>query len=246
MKNFYLLLFVVCFTSCSLSKRTVTENYEHSPKKVLRTLNKTENQINFIQAKAKVSFNSKGKKKSNTITYRLSSNEKIWINASLGAARILINNDSIKYYNKLEKSFYKSDFNYVNDQIGIKADFKIFENLILAIPIEKLSFSNFRKKIDGFYTYENDILLNDKKVKSVIYVSPFNFKISKQIFIESDNKLIVYYQEYKKLKDQFIPTKISFFNNDIENLKIEIKSISAPEKLNTPFKIPKNYNRIKL
>ena len=121
MKNFYLLLFVVCFTSCSLSKRTVLENYEHSPKKVLRTLNKTENQINFIQAKAKISFNSKGKKKSNTITYRLSSNEKIWINASLGAARILINNDSIKYYNKLEKSFYKSDFNYVNDQIGINA-----------------------------------------------------------------------------------------------------------------------------
>ena len=80
----------------------------------------------------------------------------------------------------------------------------------------------------------------------MIYVSPFNFKISKQIFIESDNKLIVYYQEYKKLKDQFIPTKISFFNNGIENLKIEIKSISAPEKLNTPFKIPKNYKRIKL
>ena len=78
MKNFYLLLFVVCFTSCSLSKRTVLENYEHSPKKVLRTLNKTENQINFIQAKAKISFNSKGKKKSNREIFKTNSFKKYW------------------------------------------------------------------------------------------------------------------------------------------------------------------------
>ena len=40
--------------------------------------------IDYIQAKAKVSFRDNNKIKSNTITMRISSDEKIWINASLG------------------------------------------------------------------------------------------------------------------------------------------------------------------
>ena len=84
--------------------------------------------------------------KSNTVTFRISSDEKLWINAALGAARILIDKDSIKYYNKIEKNFFVTDFDYVNNKIGIEANFQILQSLLLGILIEKFSPSSLFKR----------------------------------------------------------------------------------------------------
>ena len=40
--------------------------------------------------------------------------------------------------------------------------------------------------------------------------------------------------------------KIRFVNNGNENFNIEIKSISSLDKINIPFRVPKNYSRIEL
>ena len=46
-----------------------------------------------------------------------------------------------------------------------------------------------------------------------------------------------------KFKIKIFQQKLGFLNNGLENLNIEIKSISALEKINIPFRIPKNYKR---
>ena len=134
MKKIILLLSVFFLSSCSLfynaSKKNNESTRKFTPKKSIRNANNNLNSIEYIQAKAKVSFRDNNKIKSNTITMRISANEKIWINASLGAARILIDNDSIKYYNKIEKNYFTSDINYINDKIGFDSNFEIFQNLI--------------------------------------------------------------------------------------------------------------------
>ncbi len=246
MKKIILLLFALWFSSCSVSKKVISKNKEYSPKKVIRNINKATNQINYLQAKAKVSFVNNNKKKSNTVTYRLSVNEKLWVNATLGAVRILIDNDSIKYYNKLERNYFISDFDFINDQIGISADFDILQNLILGMLMQKLEFSSYFDKKEGNYIFKKEIDFGQKKVESLIHVSASDFRIYQQSFTESNNKFIVFYSDYKKLKEQYIPTKIRFINNGDESFNIEIKSFSAPEKLNTPFKIPKNFKQTNL
>jgi hypothetical protein len=244
MKKTILLLLIISFSSCSLTKKTIESDRKYSPQKVIRNANKNINKIKYIQAKAKISFTDNKKIQSNTITLRISSNQKLWANATLGAARVLINNDSIKYYNKIERNFFVSDFNYINKIIGIEIDFQILQSLILGVLFEKYDYSSFNEINDEIYSFKKDIVLGKKSFKSMVYISPYNFRILKIIFNDDINKFEVDYDDYLILENQNIPTKITFRNNGVENFHIEIKSIVSLDKINLPFRIPKSYKRI--
>lgn len=244
MKKTILLLLIISFSSCSLTKKTIESDRKYSPQKVIRNANKNINKIKYIQAKAKISFTDNKKIQSNTITLRISSNQKLWANATLGAARVLINNDSIKYYNKIERNFFVSDYNYINKIIGIEIDFQILQSLILGVLFEKYDYSSFNEINDEIYSFKKDIVLGKKSFKSMVYISPYNFRILKIIFDDDINKFEVDYDDYLILENQNIPTKITFRNNGVENFHIEIKSIVSLDKINLPFRIPKSYKRI--
>lgn len=239
-----ILLLLIFLSSCSLTKKTIESDRKYSPQKVIRNANKNINKIKYIQAKAKISFTDNKKIQSNTITLRISSNQKLWANATLGAARVLINNDSIKYYNKIERNFFVSDFNYINKIIGIEIDFQILQSLILGVLFEKYDNSSFNEINDEIYSFKKDIVLGKKSFKSMVYISPYNFRILKIIFNDEINKFEVDYDDYLILENQNIPTKITFRNNGVENFHIEIKSIVSLDKINLPFRIPKSYKRI--
>ena len=251
MKKIILLLSVFSLSSCSFLYNTSKDNNESSrkfsPKKSIRNANNNINSIEYIQAKAKVSFRDNNKIKSNTITMRISSDEKIWINASLGAARILIDNDSVKYYNKIEKNYFVSDINYINKKIGFESNFDILQNLVLGILIHKFEPSSLYQKTENSYIYKDDKFnLNSKVIQSTVSISPFNSRVLKHSFKDQNNFFEVSYDHYTIVDKQILPTKIRFSNNGLESLYIEIKSISSLEKINIPFRIPKNYKRIKL
>ena len=251
MKKIILLLSIFSLSSCSFLYNTSKDNNESSkkftPKKSIRIANNNINSIEYIQAKAKVSFRDNNKIKSNTITMRISSDEKIWINASLGAARILIDNDSVKYYNKIEKNYFVSDINYINEKIGFESNFEILQNLVLGILIHKFDPSSLYKKTENSYVYKDDKFnLNSKVIQSTVSISPFNSRVLKHSFKDQNNFFEVSYDDYTIVDEQILPTKIRFSNNGLESLYIEIKSISSLEKINIPFRIPKNYKRIKL
>ena len=77
-------------------------------------------------------------------------------------------------------------------------------------------------------------------------ISPYNFTIIKQTFTTDENLFEVIYDDYIKVENQNFPTKIRFINNGLENFNIEIKSISSLDKINIPFRVPKNYKRVDL
>lgn len=249
MKKIILLISIVFLNSCSLfynaSKNSNEAKKKYSPQKSIRNANKNVNTINYIQAKAKVSFRENNKLKSNTVTFRILSDEKLWVNASLGAARVLIDKDSIRYYNKIEKNYFVTDFEYVNDKIGLKTNFQIVQNLLLGILIEKFSPSSlFKKSKDSYIFKEQQLILQSNNIESSVTINPYNLTILKQTFYNDNNMLEVIYDDYIKVEGQNIPTNIKFLNNSVENLNIEIKSFSSLNKINIPFKIPKNYKRI--
>ena len=251
MKQTILLLSFFILSSCTLLYNASKENNDSkrkfTPKKSIRNANNNFNSIEYIQVKAKVSFRHNNKVKSNTITIRISADEKIWINASLGAARILIDNDSVKYYNKIEKNYFISDINYINDKIGFDSNFEMLQNLILGILIHKFDTSSLYKKTENSYIFRDEnFTINSKPVQSTVSISPYNFRVLKHSFKDQYNSFEVSYDDYTIVDEQILPIRIRFSNNGKENLYIQIKSISSLEKINIPFSIPKNYKRIKL
>ena len=139
------------------------------------------------------------------------------------------------------------DSNYLNDKIGFDLNFEIFQNLILGILIHKFDPSSLYKKTDNSYIYRDDkFIINSKVIQSTVSISPYNFRVLQHSFKDQNNFFEVSYDDYTIVDKQIFPTKIRFSNNGLENLYIEIKSISSLEKINIPFRIPKNYKRIKL
>lgn len=246
MKKIVLLISFVVLNSCFSSKETIEGVKMYSPKKSIRNANKNINTIQYIQARAKISFLDNKKVKSNNVTLRILSDEKIWANAALGAVRVLIDKDSIKYYNKIEKNFFVSDFDYLNNRIGIQANFKMLQNLILGILVDKFETSSYYQKIDNNYLYKKNFKINSKLVESIVFINPYNFTINKQVFINEDKKFEVHYNNYLSIDNQNIPTKIRFLSNGKESLIIDFKSITSLDKINMPFKIPKSHRRINL
>ena len=88
--------------------------------------------------------------------------------------------------------------------------------------------------------------MNSKILKSTALISPYNFRVLKHSFYDEDNFFEVAYDDYTMIDDQMIPTKIRLISNGLKSLSIEIKSITSPEKINLPFKIPNNYKPINL
>ena len=251
MKKIILLLSVFFLSSCSLffnaSKNNNVNNKKYTPKKSIRIANDNYNSIEYIQAKAKVSLRNNNKMKSSIISFRLASDEKIWISASLGAARVLIDKDSVKYFNRIEKKYFVSDYNYLNSLIGFDTDFNILQNLLLGILIHKFDPSSLTLKSEDRYVFNEDqFRLKSKIINSTVSISPYNFRILSHSFLHKDNLFEVFYDDYTLIDEQILPTKIRFTNNGKDNLLIEIKSISSVEKINTPFNIPKNFKAINL
>ena len=251
MKKLILLLTIIFFSSCSLfyntSKYTTDDRKKLTTKKSIRLANKAINSIDYIQAKAKVSFRDNNKIKSNTITLRIDSDDKLWINSSLGAARVLIDTDSIRFYNKIEKNYFVSDYAYINSKLGFDVNFSILQDLILGILINEFKPSDFLIVSDKNYVFIDDnFVFNSKTVKYSVFIDSYTSAVKKQIFTFQDNIFEVLYNDHTKVNGQLIPTKIQFLNNGTESLLIDFKSVSSLEKINIPFRIPSNYKRIKL
>ena len=251
MKKLILLLSIVFFSSCSLfykaSKYTAEDRKKLTTKKSIRIANKVINSIDYIQAKAKVSFRDNNKIKSNTVNVRIDSDDKLWINASLGAARVLIDTDSIRFYNKIEKNYFVSDYAYINSKLGFDVNFSTLQDLILGVLINEFKPSDFLTVSDNNYVFTDDnFVFNSKTVKYSVFIDPYTSAVKKQTFIFQNNLFEVLYNDHTIVNGQLIPTKIQFLNNGTESLLIDFKSISSLEKINIPFRIPSNYKRIKL
>ena len=144
MRNF-IILFIVLFTcSCSVKKNVLPGKIKkYSAKKVLRNANKTIKNFKNLQTKARVTVTNNGRDKSNNLNIRILKDQKLWANATLGAMRFLIDKDSVKFYNKLEKEYLISDFRYFNKEVGLDIDFKILQRLILGELVPGISFKDY-------------------------------------------------------------------------------------------------------
>ena len=121
--------------------------------------------------------------------------------------------------------------------------------------LQQGSFFNYETSNDTWSDIEKSLreilegdqfILNSKAVESTVTISPYNFTIIKQTFTTDENLFEVIYDDYIKVENQSFPTKIRFINNGLENFNIEIKSILSLDKINIPFRVPKNYKRLDL
>jgi len=269
-KYLILIIIILGVSSCALKKEYVIGDNKHlTAKKIIKSINENEHDIKTFQARARIDYFRKNKVKTNTATIRILSGEKIWISAPLGAIRLLITNDSIKYYNKLERNYIKTSFSYIENIIGLNITYEMLEKLLFGQPVLALSSKDFAKKLNmenskyedklRSYIFKKLIDYEETQLQGLFYINPYNFKLNSQKFFDYNDKITtsinadsndnqktfsINYKDYNSINKHIYPRKILFLDWNNKSINIDMKSVIIDKKLNIPFRIPKGYSQV--
>ena len=268
--KYLILIIILGVSSCALKKEYVIGDSKRvTAKKIVKIINENEDDIKTFQARARIDYFRKNKVKTNTVTIRILSGEKIWISAPLGAIRLLITNDSIKYYNKLERNYIKTSFSYIENIIGLNITYEMLEKLLFGQPVLALSPKDFAKKLNmensqyedklRSYIFKKLIDYEETQLQGLFYINPYNFKLNSQKFFDYNDKITtsinadsndnqktfsINYKDYNSINKHIYPRKILFLDWNNKSINIDMKSVIIDKKLNIPFRIPKGYSQV--
>ena len=108
-----------------------------------------------------------------------------------------------------------------------------------------MQFSDYANEVLDNYFFKRTIVLNKVPIEFTSLIDKMG-NLKEQSLTQNENSFTAKYDSYLKLDKYVVPTKVSFYKDENEIFKMEIRSIKILKKLNIPFKLPKKYSRIDL
>lgn len=237
------------------------------PSYVIKQMHKNAAAFDWFVAKAKVDLLQGKKKTAFTAQLRIKSDSVIWISVSSGIGiegmRLLLTPDSVKYINRLDKTYFVGNYEFLSKLVNTKIDFAMIQALLTAKDFAWYNYQNMKAKIDnGSYQVLSTNRHKLKKQSKLttfddptyfqsLWVNPETFKIEhiKIKEIGGDNKKIyASYSQYKTLDDQLIPhaMKIDLDSDKGMSLDLLYYKMNLNQKTRFPFSISHKYNPIQL
>lgn len=260
-----LLLSVFVTAACSTSKRTIKAPLkEQGADYLFENLKKNELKYDFLSAKFSAIFSQNKKNTSFSGQIRIQRDSLIWISISpafgIEMVRVLITNDSIKYMNRIDKSYFTSNFDYINTIINSTLDYDMLQSFLTGNDFSFYENSSFKAGIDN-HEYKL-ITTNRRKLKKYvrnnketsiplqnIWLNPETFKINRVMIkelVQNGRKLEGVY-EYSLNDGQLMPSSVRFDLETIENkntIEVDYSKITITDQLDFPFRIPEKYSRV--
>ena len=145
------------------------------------------------------------------ISIKIRKNKKILISGGfiIPLFKILIEPDKILGYQKIDKTFFSTDFGDIYDKLGFTLDFNQIQNILTGEPLNNI-FS-----IANYNTYEIDKNLivyeyvDDEFSVSLFFNTNLNKLIAQEIKqIELGRELSIYYKDFKETNNSMLYGKL--------------------------------------
>ena len=236
----YLLVFFLIISGCNQKK--------NNKKQISNFLNTdTKDLIDNKTSKAELQYNNF--RYSFDLNFGIKKNDEILISGSLilPIFKILIQQDKILAYQKIDKTFFEIDFNDVYKKIGIDLNYNQLESILIGNPV--LSVNN--PEIFKIYKSSEKFLIYEKEEADVSYTMIFDINSNRLINqeikqLKLNRYLYVQYDVFEKIDNFYFPSSNQITINDgknLINLIIENKSKNIEDRGPFEFKIPNNYTK---
>lgn len=256
------------FSSCRSQKAGIKKPLRLLvPDYVLEQMHKNQSSFNWFSGKARVDFIDGKKKTAFTAQMRMKRDSVIWISVSTGigieGARLLLTQDSVKYINRMDKTYFVSDYSFLSKLIKTEISFSMIQALLTAKDFSWYDYQDLKAKIDNkSYQIESTNRRDLKKQSKLttfeqatyyqsLWINPKTFKIQnikiKEIGNEK-NKIYASYTHYKSINEQLIPYSFDVEFGSRKNLRLEMEyyKINLDQELSFPFNISKKYTLLEL
>ena len=251
-----------CKTNRSIIKDPIKE---YGADYLFEKLKENELKFEWISAKFAIDLVIDNKKNSFRGQLRMRRDSAIWISFSpalgIEMARILITNDSVKFINRINKTYFSGDYSFVHDFIGTNVDYDVLQSVLLGNDLTFYEDGKFRASYDSkeyhlvtggrsklkkFVKNEHD---NDRIYIQNIFLNPETYKITKMKIKEikkESKKLDAFYDDFQKIEEQLFPHHLSFDITADKPVWVDLNysKISINQSLEFPFKITSKYSRI--
>ena len=258
-----MLVLVSMYTSCKTTRAVYKEPIkEEGDEFLFEQLKKNELKFEWFSAKFDADYIIDKKVTSFSGQIRICRDSIIWISISpalgIEMARMLITTDTVKFLNRIDKSYFVSDFNYINSFINNVIDFDILQAFLIGNDFSFYENTKFKASIDNMeyrlltaernklkkYVKENE-LVNQIPIQN-IWLDPQTFKITKVMIKEiyqEGRKFEAKYSNYQKMENQLFPLDVEFDISSENNIIVLVKysKVKVNEELEFPFGIPGNY-----
>ncbi len=251
----YIALLFILMSSCKSVSKTVTKS-SLKPLKISEIITKqkaTNVTAQTVIAKIKVKYITAKKTQNITAKLRLQKDSVIWISLTavggIPVAKILIKPQHVRYYEKMNKTFFNGDFSLLNKWLKTDLNFSKIQNMLFAQPIYSIEAKKFILGIS-----ENNYQLKAKKktdnTRAVYWLYPTNFKLHKQAFYKNKKEHLTFiYDGFDASTTNMYPNKMQVIaQSKRETVKINLtyRSLKFDLPLRFPFKIPKNYKPLEV
>lgn len=230
--------------------QTTSADRGMSSKKIIK--NHYKNQLHFttLRGKMVVEYKDGTEDQAHTLSWRMEKDKTIWISAPFGMVKALITPEKVKFYNRLDQTYFDGDFAYLSKMLGTELDFQKVQSLLLGHAIFDLEKERYQLSV-----IDDSYLLRPKKewklFERLFAIEPKNFRMQLQQISQDQQQrmLAIKYPNYQVVADRILPENIAIEvveKNNKKHIGLQYKGLRFDEKLRFPFKIPSGYKQIEL
>ena len=207
--------------------------------------------INKLRSRIKAVYNDGKRDQQIIVQLRMETKKVIWLSATMliPIAKLKVTPNEVSFYEKFQKTYFKGNFDLINNSFGTKFGFSDLENLFLGKPFSDPAQGQWKNITNPQY-----YIITPKKKRSIfaptLFFDPTTFLLKEQRFLipGTTNSLTIKYLRHIRIEGKSLPTLIDitlFDGNNLKKLVLDFSKIDFTEGLTFPFEIPKGYSKIK-
>jgi hypothetical protein len=245
------ILLISCKTKQSIINTTSTDVV--SANVLINTHQAINTDFNTLIINANTAYKDNKNDQSFTTDIRIEKDKQILVSVKvfgLLMAKALITTNEVKYYEKINNTYFEGDFSQLGEWLGTPLDFEKVQNLLLGKTIQNLSEKKYESlNNQGFYSLN----FEDENIKEFYVFETSKSFLKSQVIDQKNDKrqLKANYHSHQEVLNLLLPIKFDLqatqeSNENTVDINIEYRSIKVNESLSFPYTVPNGYTKIQL
>lgn len=205
-----------------------------------------------LQGKLNVRYSTEDRDQSVTVNFRMKKNDTIWMSGQLlgiPLAKVMITPNSVRFYEKISKTYFDGDFRLLSDLLGTPLDYQKVQNLLIGQAIYDLRDERY-KLTESSRGYQLEPSA-EGFLKKLFLLDAGNFKAVAQQIGQADvnRSVTVTYPQYQKIGQQLFPGEIQIVANEGSlntRIDMQFRGVDFNVPVSFPFSIPSGYDEISI
>lgn len=279
--TYILLTIIIIFTSCTITKKATQVNDKKiksiATKKLIKQVKSNYLNYETLKFKATIKINLNNKKHTLKANFRIKHDSIIWIyiahSTGYPIANLILKQDSVILINKLDKNYFKGNYEYFKNNFDLKLNYHNIQSLLTGeffVFSDTIDIADVKTKLKTkpdsiYYTFSTlkkhklnkrirkytKNKLNYTLVNQAFTINAITKKLTKVIIenITEKQKISVSYNKFFEKNEQQLPKYINInYSNKSDtsemSLDIKISKVTFNNKLKYNYNIPNSYKPI--